>query len=114
MLRLAQAGQMRVDDGGVGAFMAEVDLDLAEVLALFEQMRGVTVPQRMHVRGLFDAAARTSAISWGQTRWRVFSQKSLKAQMTWVLVWRATCLCALRWMQYWRNSSAEISSGDLP
>ena len=56
MLRLAQAGQMRVDDGGVGALMAEVDLDLAEVLALFEQMRGVTVPQRMHVRGLFHAA----------------------------------------------------------
>jgi len=56
MLRLAQAGQMRVDDGGVGAFMAEVDLDLAEVLALFEQMRGVTVPQRMHVRGLLHAA----------------------------------------------------------
>jgi len=44
--------------------------------------------------------ARTSAISWGQTRWRVFSQKSLKAQITWVLVWRATCLCDLRWMQY--------------
>jgi len=56
MLCLAQAGQMRVDDGGVGAFMAEVDLDLAEVLTLFEQMRGVTVPQRMHVRGLFHAA----------------------------------------------------------
>jgi len=36
MLRLAQAGQVRVDDGGVGAFMAEVDLDLAEVLALLE------------------------------------------------------------------------------
>ena len=25
---------MRVDDGGVGAFMAEIDLDLAEVFAL--------------------------------------------------------------------------------
>ncbi len=56
MLRLAQAGQMRVDDGGVGAFMAEVDLDLAEVLTLLEQMRGVTVAERMHVRGLLDAA----------------------------------------------------------
>lgn len=43
MLRLAQAGQMRVDDGGGGAFMAEVDLDLAEVLALFEQVGGATV-----------------------------------------------------------------------
>ena len=36
MLRLAQAGQMCVDDGGVGAFMAEIDLDLAEVFALLE------------------------------------------------------------------------------
>lgn len=56
MLGLAQAGQVRVDDGGGGAFMAEVDLDLAEVLALFEQMRGVTVPQRMDMRGLLHAA----------------------------------------------------------
>jgi hypothetical protein len=56
MLGLAQAGQVRVDDGGRGAFVAEVDLDLAEVLALFEQMRGVTVPQRMDMRGLLDAA----------------------------------------------------------
>jgi len=56
MLGLAQAGQMRVDDGGGGAFMAQVDLDLAEVLALLKQMRGVTVPQRMHVCGLLHAA----------------------------------------------------------
>ena len=47
MLGLAQAGQVRVDDGGGGGFMTEVDLDLAEVLALLEQMRGVTVPQRL-------------------------------------------------------------------
>jgi len=56
MLRLAQAGQMRVDGGGVGALVAEVDLDLAKVLALLEQMRGVAVAQGMHVRGLLDAA----------------------------------------------------------
>jgi len=56
MLSLAQAGQMGVDDGGIGAFMAEVDLDLAEVFALLKQMRRVTVPQRMHVRGLLHAA----------------------------------------------------------
>ena len=56
MLGLAQAGQVRVDDGGGGASMPEVDLDLAEVLALLEQMRRVTVPQRMDVRGLLDAA----------------------------------------------------------
>ena len=56
MLGLAQAGQVRVDDGGGGASMPEVDLDLAEVLALLEQMRRVTVPQRMDVRGLLHAA----------------------------------------------------------
>ena len=56
MLSLAQAGQMGVDDSGIGAFMAEVDLDLAEVFALLEQMRRVTVPQSMHVRGLLHAA----------------------------------------------------------
>jgi hypothetical protein len=47
MLSLAQAGQMGVDDRREGAFMAEVDLDLAEVLALLKQMRGVTVAQRL-------------------------------------------------------------------
>ena len=56
MLSLAQAGQMGVDDGGIGAFMAEVDLDLAEVFALLELMRRVTVAQSMHVRGLLHAA----------------------------------------------------------
>jgi len=56
MLGLAQARQVRINDGGGGAFMAEVDLDLAEVLALFEQMRGVTVPQRVDVRCLLHAA----------------------------------------------------------
>ena len=38
MLGLAQAGQVGVDDGGGGAFVAEVDLDLPEVFALFEQV----------------------------------------------------------------------------
>ena len=38
----------------------------------------------------------------------------LMAQMAWVLVWRATFLCDLRWMQYWRMSSGESRSGDLP
>jgi hypothetical protein len=33
--------------------------------------------------------ARTRLSSAGQTRLRAFSQKSLKAQMTWVEVWRA-------------------------
>ena len=56
MLGLAKARQVRVDDGGGGALVAEVDLNLAQVLALFEQVRGVTVAQRVDVRGLLDAA----------------------------------------------------------
>ena len=56
MLGPAQARQVRVDGGDERAFVAEVDLDLAEVLALFEQVCGVRMSQRVNVRGLFDAA----------------------------------------------------------
>lgn len=56
MLSLAQARQVRIDGGDDWALVAEVDLDLAEVLALLKQMRRVAVPQRMDVRGLLDAA----------------------------------------------------------
>ena len=45
MLGSAQARQVRVNGGDERAFVAEVDLDLAEVLALFEQVCGVRVPQ---------------------------------------------------------------------
>jgi hypothetical protein len=56
MLGFAQTGQVGVDGGDHGALMAEVDLDLAEVLALFEQVGRVRMAQGMNVRGLFDAA----------------------------------------------------------
>ena len=56
MLCLAQAGQMRVNGGDDRAVVAEVDLDLAQVLALFEQMGGVGVAQGVDVGLLFDAA----------------------------------------------------------
>lgn len=56
MLGLAQARQVCVDGGDERAFVAEVDLDLAEVLALLEQVRGVGMAQRVNMRGLFDAA----------------------------------------------------------
>jgi len=55
MLGLTETGQVRVDDRRRRAVMAEVDLELPQVLALFEQMRGVTVPQRMDMGGLGDA-----------------------------------------------------------
>jgi len=45
-----------IDDGGGGAVMAEVDLELAKVFPLLQQMGGIAVPQRMNVHGFFDAA----------------------------------------------------------
>ena len=56
MLGPAQARQVGVNGGDERAFVAEVDLDLAEVLALFEQVGGVRMSQCVNVRGLFDAA----------------------------------------------------------
>ena len=56
MLGLAQAGQVGVDDGGGGAFVAEVDLDLPEVFALFEQVGGVGMAEGVNVGGLFHPA----------------------------------------------------------
>ena len=56
MLRLAETGQMRVDRSDDRAGVAEVDLNLAQVLTLFEQMRGVGMSERVNVRVLFDAA----------------------------------------------------------
>lgn len=41
MLGFAETGQVGVEGGDVGVFVAEVDLDLAEVFALFEQVCGV-------------------------------------------------------------------------
>ena len=56
MLGLAEAGEMGVNGGDVWTLVAEVDLDLAEVLALFEQVGGVGMAQGVNMRGLFDAA----------------------------------------------------------
>jgi len=56
MLGLAEAGQVRVNDGGDRALVAEVDLDLAKVLALLQQMRRIRMAQGVDVRLLFDAA----------------------------------------------------------
>jgi hypothetical protein len=56
MLGLAEAGQVRVNDGGDRALVAEVDLDLAEVLALLQQVRRIRMAQGVDVRLFFDAA----------------------------------------------------------
>ena len=73
MLGLAEAGQMGVDGGDDRTLVAEVDLDLAEVLALLEQMGGVGVAQGMDVRLLFDAGGvegqAESALQGGAAHW---------------------------------------------
>ena len=56
MLGLAQARQVGVNGGDDGTLVAEVDLDLSQVLALFQQVGGVTVAQGVNVRVLFDGA----------------------------------------------------------
>lgn len=56
MLGFAEAGQVGVDGGDDGAFVAEVDLDLTEVLALFEKVGGVGMAQGMDMGCFFDAA----------------------------------------------------------
>jgi hypothetical protein len=56
MLGFAETGQMGVDGRDGRTLVAEVDLDLPEVLALFQEMGRVTVAQTVNVRGLLDAA----------------------------------------------------------
>jgi hypothetical protein len=41
MLSLAETGEVGVDGGDVGTFVAEVDLDLAEVFSILHEMGGV-------------------------------------------------------------------------
>ncbi len=56
MLRLAQARQVRVHGGDDRASVAEIDLNLTQVLPLLQQMGGVGVAQRMNMRVLGDGA----------------------------------------------------------
>ena len=56
MLGFAETGQMGVKGRDGRTLVAEVDLDLTEILALFQEMRRVTMAQAMYVRGLPDSA----------------------------------------------------------
>lgn len=56
MLRFAEAGQVGVNGGDDRALVAEVDLDLTEVLTLLQQMRRIGMAQAVDVNLLFDAA----------------------------------------------------------
>ena len=55
MLGFAEAGQVRVNGGDDRTLVAEIDLDLAEIFALLQQMCGVGVAQGMDVRVLGEA-----------------------------------------------------------
>lgn len=50
MLGFGETRQVSVNDGGEGTLVAEVDLDLAEVLTLLKQVSGVRMPERVDVR----------------------------------------------------------------
>lgn len=56
MLGFAQAGQVSVEGGDVGIFVAEVDLDLAEIFTPFQQVGRVGMTQGVDMGVLFDAA----------------------------------------------------------
>ena len=56
MLGFTETGQVGVEGGDRGTPMAEVDLNLAEVLALFEEMGGVGMAEGVNMRGLLHAA----------------------------------------------------------
>jgi hypothetical protein len=56
MLGLAEACQVRVDHRGNRAGVAEVDLELTEVLAFLQEMRRVGMTQRVDMGGFLDAA----------------------------------------------------------
>ncbi len=60
MLGLTQGSQVSIDNCRYGTVMAEVDLELAEVFALLQQMCRVRVAKRMNMSGLFDAAGAQS------------------------------------------------------
>ena len=56
MSGLGETGQMSIDSRGDWTDVAEVDLDLTQVLPLLKQVSGVTVAQTMDMRGLADFA----------------------------------------------------------
>jgi hypothetical protein len=56
VLGFAETGQVGVEGGDVGIFVAEVDLDLAQVFAAFQQVGGVTMAQGVDMSVFFDAA----------------------------------------------------------
>jgi len=56
VLGFGETGQMSVKSGDGRALVSEVDLDLAQVLALFEQVGRVGMAQGVGMGVLFDAA----------------------------------------------------------
>ena len=57
MLSLTKAGQVRVEGGDSRIFVAEINLDLAQVLPLLKEMGRVGMTKRVHVRMFLNAAS---------------------------------------------------------
>jgi hypothetical protein len=56
MLSFTETGQVRVEGGHGRTLVAQIDLDLAEVLALLKEMRGVRVAQCVWMGGFLNTA----------------------------------------------------------
>src|SRR5260370_40122032 len=56
VLGLTNAGQVCIDGSNGRTLVAEVDLDLAQVLSLLQKMSRIGIAQRMNVGVLFDSA----------------------------------------------------------
>lgn len=56
MLSFGERSQVGIESGRDDAFVAEVDLDLTEVFALFKEMRGVGMAKGVAMSILLDAA----------------------------------------------------------
>jgi hypothetical protein len=73
VLGLTEGGQVSIDDRGRGAVMAQVDLELAEVFALLQEMSRIGMTQRMDMGGFFDAAGAQgqteAALQRGAAHW---------------------------------------------
>ena len=57
MLGFAEAGQVRVKRGDGRTGVAQIDLELAEVLPILKQMRRVGMAKAVNMRCLLDAAS---------------------------------------------------------
>ena len=61
--RFADVGQMRIDDGGVEGLVTEILADLAQGDALFQEVRGVRMAQRLPILLMSRTLQKRSSIA---------------------------------------------------